>query len=95
MLSDRIITLRTQRGWTQQELARQLRISCNAVKNWETGISEPFAKHIRKLAELFNVTSDYLLEIDCSEVIRIGHLSPKNQHFIRTAIMMLAEPDTE
>lgn len=95
MLSDRIITLRAQRGWTQQELARQLHISCKAVKNWEMGISEPFAKHIRKLAELFNVTSDFLLEIDCSEVIRIGHLSHKNQRFIRTVIMMLAEPDKE
>ncbi len=93
MIADRILQLREAAQWSQQDLAKHLHISCKAVKNWEAGISEPFAKHIRLLAELFHVSADFLLELDTSEVININHLSKKNKQLIRTVTMLLSESD--
>lgn len=93
MISDRIIELRCAAQWSQQELAKRMHISCKAVKNWEAGISEPFAKHIRQLAELFHVSTDYLLENSAKEAIFIDQLSPKNQLLVKPMVSILSEPE--
>lgn len=83
MLGHRIAELRVARGWTQSDLAKRLRISSKAVKNWEDDISDPSAVHIIKIANLFGITTDYLLGIDSSGVINIGLLSPSHQKRLR------------
>ena len=47
MLGQKIIELRKSRGWSQSELAKQLKISSKAVKNWEDDISDPSAECIQ------------------------------------------------
>ena len=37
MLSDRILELRRQRGWSQEELAERMEVSRQAVSKWERG----------------------------------------------------------
>lgn len=60
-LSNKIIQLRKQKGWSQEELANQLQISRQAVSKWESGKSLPDTDKIIQLSQLFNVTTDYLL----------------------------------
>lgn len=91
MIADKITQLRLAANWSQQELATRLHISSKAVKNWEVGISEPFAKHIRQLAEVFNVSTDFLLEVDASDIINISNMSSRNKQLLRTIAMLLAE----
>ena len=83
MLGQKIIELRKSRGWSQSELAKQLKISSKAVKNWEDDISDPSAEYIVEIANVFNVTSDYLLGIDTSGIINIGLLSAQHQKRLR------------
>lgn len=60
-LSNKIIQLRKQKGWSQEELANQLQISRQAVSKWESGQSIPDTDKIIQLSQLFQVTTDYLL----------------------------------
>lgn len=52
-LGQRIARLRTQRGWTQQQLADRLAASRVAVSHFEMGITAPSERTIVLLAGLF------------------------------------------
>ena len=38
-LSEKIMILRKQKGWSQEELAEKLEVSRQAVSKWESGVS--------------------------------------------------------
>ena len=61
MLSDKIIALRRKNGWSQEELAEKLDVSRQAVSKWESAQSTPDVERIIQLADLFQVSTDYLL----------------------------------
>lgn len=48
--------LREAAGLTQMDLAVELGVTIATIYNWERGTSEPFARHLLKLARLFNVS---------------------------------------
>ncbi|MFQ7536648.1 MAG: helix-turn-helix domain-containing protein [Clostridium sp.] len=52
-------TLRKQRGITQEELAKAMQVSTQAVSKWECG-GTPDAMLLPRLADYFNVSIDYL-----------------------------------
>lgn len=54
--------LRTKKGLTQHELATLLGVSAQTILNWENGIYEPKIKQLIQLADIFNVSVDYLIE---------------------------------
>lgn len=60
-LAEKILKLRTARGLSQGDLAEVLEVSRQSVSKWETGQSVPDLDKIIKLADLFGVTTDYLL----------------------------------
>ena len=47
-LAEKIMTLRKQRGWSQEELAQQLFVSRQSVSKWESGASVPDLDKILK-----------------------------------------------
>jgi transcriptional regulator with XRE-family HTH domain len=59
--ADRIKQLRESRGWTLQELGNKCGVSKGQAQRYEVGDSEPPADKLRLLAEIFNVTTDYLI----------------------------------
>ncbi len=60
-LLKRIEGLRHQKGWTQEDIAEELRISKSAYQNYETG-KRPFPLDaFQDLCRLFSVNPDYLL----------------------------------
>ncbi|MBF0819902.1 helix-turn-helix transcriptional regulator [Streptococcus danieliae] len=61
MLPQRLKELRTEAGLTQKEIADKLKIGQNSYSNWEKGIRTPIFPTLEKLAEFFNVPTDYLL----------------------------------
>ena len=56
-----IYTLRTRAGLSQSELAAAIGVSNKAVSNWEVGKAKPSIEVIRKLANLFQLSVDDLL----------------------------------
>ncbi len=63
-LLDKIIMLRKERGWSQEDFAGNLNVSRQAVSRWENGTALPDAQNILQISKLFNVTADYLLNDD-------------------------------
>lgn len=61
-LDDKIMMLRKQKGWSQEELAFRLDVSRQAVSKWELGTCIPDLDKIIKMSELFEVTTDYLVK---------------------------------
>lgn len=61
-LAEKIMTLRKQRGWSQEELAQQLSVSRQSVSKWESGASVPDLDKILKMSEIFDVSTDTLLK---------------------------------
>ena len=58
---ENIVRLRTQKNWSQGDLADALDISRQSVSKWETDASIPELDKLLKLSELFGVTLDELV----------------------------------
>ncbi len=62
ILAEKIVRLRKQLGWSQEELAEKMNISRQSVSKWESTNSIPDLNRIIMLAELFDVSTDFLLK---------------------------------
>ena len=60
-LSEKILSLRTQMGLSQEDLAEKLAVSRQSVSKWETGQSVPDLDKLIKLADLFQISVDELV----------------------------------
>ena len=69
ILANKIIENRKKNGWSQEELAVKLDVSRQSVSKWEGAQAIPDMKKIIQMAELFGVTTDYLLRDDIEEEV--------------------------
>ncbi|MBO7319345.1 MAG: helix-turn-helix transcriptional regulator [Clostridia bacterium] len=60
-LHEKIYSQRRLKGFSQEELAEKLGVSRQAVSKWETGEALPEITKLKGLAEVFGVTTDFLL----------------------------------
>lgn len=79
ILSEKIIKCRKQLGWSQEELAEKMAVSRQSVSKWESTNSIPDLNKIIKLAELFNVSTDFLLK---DEIEAVEHLTEQDNNEI-------------
>ena len=88
----RLKELRQQNGYTQKELSKLVNYSQNLISTWESGSHESNNKALISLANIFNVSVDYLIgdennipkEINNSLYIKLTkHLSPNQQSYIK------------
>ncbi|MGN1314634.1 MAG: helix-turn-helix domain-containing protein [Lachnospiraceae bacterium] len=78
-ISTRIKKERLNLNLTQKKLAKQLGISQKTVSSYERGKCIPPIDILKKLAETFNVTTDYLLGIT-------------DEHFDKNSLKIAVEP---
>ena len=76
MLGQRMAELRTFLGWSQVELARKLNVAKQTVSNWENDNIQPSIEMLIRLANIFSVSTDYLLGLDDIPRLSIDGLSP-------------------
>ena len=62
MLGENIKALRKQKGYSQETLAQQLNVVRQTISKWEKGLSVPDAEMLERMAALFEVSTDALLE---------------------------------
>ncbi|MDD2213534.1 MAG: helix-turn-helix transcriptional regulator [Oscillospiraceae bacterium] len=62
ILADKIIKLRKQNGWSQEDLAMKLSVSRQSVSKWESAAAVPDLNKIIRLGDIFSVSTDYLLK---------------------------------
>ena len=63
-IANRLIKMRKEHGFSQEELAAELGISRQAVSKWERGESAPDTDNLIMLAKLYNVSIDELLGLN-------------------------------
>lgn len=86
MVAERIKNLREQHSMTQASLAKRLGITRSSVNAWEMGISVPSTQYIVELANIFQVSTDYLLGLNTSSTISVAGLSEKDVQIIHALI---------
>lgn len=91
----RMITLRRERGLTQQVFADTTGIHVQQIKRYEAGTSQPSADALKKIAKCFGVTTDWLLfeeaERGPDEDLRLqfeamSQLSPEEKEVARAVL---------
>lgn len=83
ILGTRLKVLREQRQLSKAEVARRLDVGNTTYSNWEYGLREPNADTIVKLANFYNVSTDYLLGHD--------HNDQSKELTVETAIMSIKQ----
>ena len=61
-LHEKIKTLRTQKGLSQAEFAEKIDLSRGHITRLETGKFNPSTEVLKKIANLFDVSTDFLLD---------------------------------
>jgi transcriptional regulator with XRE-family HTH domain/ribosomal protein L40E len=90
-IGERIYLERKRLGLSQSDLAQKIMVSTKAVSKWETGEAQPTLDNVARLAEVFGVTTDYLLsgKGPSGEKVKEGfhYLEPKTRarHGLRVA----------
>ncbi|WP_270642144.1 helix-turn-helix transcriptional regulator [Paraclostridium sordellii] len=61
-LKEMIKVNRQKKAWSQDDLAKQLNISRQAISKWETGESQPDVDKLLVMSEIFDITLDELIK---------------------------------
>lgn len=86
---EKLKTLRTEAGMTQTELAKRLSITKSVVSYYELQERTPSPDVLIQLADIFHVTTDYLLGIDHKKMIDVSDLSDEDMRFLLITIETL------
>ena len=85
MLKENIVMLRSVNGYSQEEVAEKIGISRQAYAKWEKGESVPDVERCQKLAELYGVTIDSLVNFSGKIGTTALTPAPKGKHIFGTS----------
>ena len=95
MVAEKIKHLREQQGLTQAELSKRLGITRSSVNAWEMGISVPSTQSLVQLAQIFDISTDYLLGLDVAFAIRTDGLSDNDIQLVHSIVQRLKNGDVQ
>lgn len=96
MIGKQLRQLRKERKMIQEQLAALLNMAKSTVSQYENNINEPDLTTLVKLADIFEVSTDYLLgrstvrRIEAVEVVK-----PKNVAYLGESIEKLSDNEAE
>jgi transcriptional regulator with XRE-family HTH domain len=82
MIGKRMKELRESRGLTQEDVGAALGVVGQQVYRWETEKNTPSPEMLGKIAQFFNVTTDYLLGLTNERVATENSLSPMERKLV-------------
>lgn len=86
MLNERIRALRLAKGISQVDLAAMLNVSKQSVSNWENDNIQPSIDMLVHIADVFNVSTDYLLGREMQRELDSDKLTDKELEHIQMII---------
>ncbi len=93
-LYEKIKNLRVNSGMSQPQLAERLGVTKSAVNAWEMGTNSPSLSYIIRLAQIFGVSTDYLLGVNERLTVDISNLDELQKQAV-TLMIKLFERDNE
>ncbi|MBR3298519.1 MAG: helix-turn-helix transcriptional regulator [Clostridia bacterium] len=91
---EKLRELRTSFGMTQAELASRLRVTKSIVSYYELHERTPSPDVLIKLADIFHVSTDYLLGIEQRKMIDVSGLSEADIKLILMTVESLREKNS-
>ncbi len=88
---EKLRELRTSFGMTQAELASRLRVTKSIVSYYELHERTPSPDVLIKLADIFHVSTDYLLGIEQRKVVDVSGLSEADIRLVLMTVEALRE----
>ena len=91
-LTERLKTLRSQKGFSQRRVAELIKVAPSAVAAYETGERTPSIEKLIALANLYRVSVDFLLGVDktdMSKMIDVSKLTDEQIQVIRSLISVM------
>ena len=88
----RIYRLRKARGLTQEDIAKKLNISSQAISKWENDVSLPDISLLADIADMFNISTDELLG---KETIKTEVLPESQRKDINTLMLKINIKSTD
>lgn len=76
-LEEKLYELRRKTHFSQEQLADKMNVSRQAISKWEKGDNKPDLDNLKKLAEIFDVKLEYLIQDDYVE--EKVEIPPKNK----------------
>jgi len=58
---ERIVNLLKEKGIQQKDFVKNIGLNSSALSDWKSGQNHSYKMHIDKIADYFNVSTDYLL----------------------------------
>ncbi|MBQ6180493.1 MAG: helix-turn-helix transcriptional regulator [Ruminococcus sp.] len=86
MFYERIKELRSSLGINQVQFARRLNVTKQCVSNWENANLQPSIDMLRRIAETFSVSTDYLLGLNDKQTLDVEGLTNEQILHIRAVI---------
>ena len=94
VVGETIKSLREQKSMTQAVLAKRLCITRSSVNAWEMGISVPSTQSLTELAEIFDVSTDFLLGLDSTSSVNLKGLTEEDRQIVYALISHLRSKNT-
>lgn len=86
MLGNTIKELRIAHGMNQVEFAKKLSVTKQTISNWENNNIQPSIDMLIKIADYFNVSTDYLLNRSKDKMLNVSELSDEELAHINLII---------
>ena len=64
IFSIKLKEVRTEKGYTQKQLASAIKTTDDSIYSWEKGRSQPSLEMLRALSKFLEVSTDYLLGLE-------------------------------
>ncbi|MEG0240061.1 helix-turn-helix domain-containing protein [Anaerorhabdus sp.] len=78
--NEKLLKLRKEKGYSQEELAQMLGVSRQAISKWEVSDSYPEIENVLEISKLFQVSTDYLLN-DQQEEMNVLKEESEKKHY--------------
>ena len=89
MFSEKLKALRTAKKMSQKDLADKVGVAKSVVSFYESGDRFPSYDVLIKISRIFNVTTDYLLDIERERMLNVSELSEDDIAVVTTVIEAL------
>ena len=89
MFSEKLKALRIGKKMSQKALADKLGVSKSVVSFYESGERFPSYGVLIKISRIFNVTTDYLLDVERERMVDVSELSENDISVVNSVIMAL------
>ena len=94
-LGEKLKALRTENHLRQDQVARLVNVEKSSISMYETGMRQPSYTTLVRLADVFNVTTDYLLGRTNSSPVDLSGLTAAEAAMINQLVTAMTEKNKE